>query len=72
MMTENVRLIDWHALRAACEIVRTRAPRLRVLIGMPYEMFEEDSGREECERTLREAIVSQKMEHLVGVVQMDR
>jgi hypothetical protein len=66
-MMENVCLFDWHALRAACEAVRTRAPCLHVLIGMPSDIFEKISDRDECERTLREAIISHGMEDMVGV-----
>jgi hypothetical protein len=65
--TADLSSVDWHALRVACDVVRTRAPRFRVMFEIPDYMLTIEPKREVYERTLREAIVSHNLEGLVDV-----
>jgi hypothetical protein len=62
--------IDWQALRATCEVVPERLPRLRVVLGVqssaPFPSILWDILSTECERIISEAIVANGLEEMVS------
>jgi hypothetical protein len=62
---QRLREVDWITLRAVCDVVRVRSPRLRVVFGL--SRLASMAVVMDCERIIREGIVAHEMEELVSV-----
>jgi hypothetical protein len=62
---QRLREVDWITLRAVCDVVRVRSPRLRVVFGL--SRLASMAVVMDCERIIREGIVAHEMDELVSV-----